>query len=584
MAKRVLFLALVSIALVQAFAYGPIAYSSDDCSYLDQARYFSHFDWLNGVNGYWSPLYPFVLGLLFKLFNTSSQDHASVAKFVNVAIFIGLFFAFDFFLRQFILLYKEKIQLLSARARVSDRQWMVVSYSLFAWVFLAVMAINQSTPDQLVAISFFLSTAIVMQIYRDPKLWRFALLGVALGMGYLAKAVMVPAVVTFIFLSTWKVAKLKQKLVCTLITVASAALVASPYITALTIKTGRFAVGSSAGLNYMLTVACRYRPLGPNPEDVIKACPHPIKMLSTDPDIAEFGGVFDVTFPPWYDPGYFAEGLKVTINPVGSIISIVENIAYIFYVLGWELMLAWIVGFIVSRRFSSGLKDLNHFTIVWLPALVTGMALSAIIGLALGFTCQRYFSFIIVMLYLTYLCACKFSDDERGSRALKASIATLCIIAITFAATRIGSDMVRAFNRPPDQNRLVASQLIEMGAKPGDKVAVIGRDGVEWARYADLRIVAYLSMYEHDGKNEKQLLKDIVEKFKPSGARTIVYFRQPVTEYVIEETAFLQNFRELIAKIVGGKAQKIQVAPFFGDDAVKDWHKLDGLDIFVYRY
>ena len=42
---------------------------------------------------------------------------------------------------------------------------------------------------------------------------------------------------------------------------------------------------------------------------------HPTRKIYDDPTMYEFGTPFKVTYPPWYDPSYWYEGVKLTLDP-----------------------------------------------------------------------------------------------------------------------------------------------------------------------------------------------------------------------------------------------------------------------------
>src|ERR1700682_3688492 len=74
---------------------------TDGISYLDIADAFRRGDWNAGTNAHWSPLYPFLLGLVSAVFRPSAYWEFSVAHFTNFLIYMWAFACFNFFLTSF---------------------------------------------------------------------------------------------------------------------------------------------------------------------------------------------------------------------------------------------------------------------------------------------------------------------------------------------------------------------------------------------------------------------------------------------------------------------------------------------------
>ena len=84
--------------LLQAWAFRHIV-NPDGISYLDTVSAVARGDWHSLVNGYWSPLYPFLLGVTFRILKPSLYWESTVAHFVNFGIFIVAFLCFEAFLK-----------------------------------------------------------------------------------------------------------------------------------------------------------------------------------------------------------------------------------------------------------------------------------------------------------------------------------------------------------------------------------------------------------------------------------------------------------------------------------------------------
>src|SRR5262245_46908984 len=89
----------VALGLLQLCAHrhqvGP-----DGTSYIEMARSAQHGDLEALVNGYWSPLYPLLLSIAFRISNASLYWESLVVHFVNFFLYLGALYGFELFLSQ----------------------------------------------------------------------------------------------------------------------------------------------------------------------------------------------------------------------------------------------------------------------------------------------------------------------------------------------------------------------------------------------------------------------------------------------------------------------------------------------------
>jgi hypothetical protein len=86
------------LAAVQAWT-SRYQVTADSISYLDMRDgVFRGYDWHRLINGVWSPLYPFLLGLFRRIFNISAPNEMA-GHLLNIAFFLFAFVCFEFFLQ-----------------------------------------------------------------------------------------------------------------------------------------------------------------------------------------------------------------------------------------------------------------------------------------------------------------------------------------------------------------------------------------------------------------------------------------------------------------------------------------------------
>src|SRR6266568_9284575 len=88
------------LAAVQAWIFR-YQVSTDSISYLDMSDgVLPGSDLHRLINGVWSPLYPFLLGVFRRIFNISPQHEIVARHLLNIVFFLFAFACFEFFLRR----------------------------------------------------------------------------------------------------------------------------------------------------------------------------------------------------------------------------------------------------------------------------------------------------------------------------------------------------------------------------------------------------------------------------------------------------------------------------------------------------
>lgn len=77
--------------------------SDDAIAYLDIGDAYLRGEWKEAINGYWSPLYSWLLGLTRSVLNPSPSWEFFVVKIVNFLIYLFALVGFEFFLSELLL-------------------------------------------------------------------------------------------------------------------------------------------------------------------------------------------------------------------------------------------------------------------------------------------------------------------------------------------------------------------------------------------------------------------------------------------------------------------------------------------------
>lgn len=89
----------ISVILgVVHFWMGRYAMNVDGMSYMDVGDAFIHHNWAVAINGWWSPLYPWLVGSVLGIARPSLTGEIPLVQFVNLIVFVLTLFAFRFLL------------------------------------------------------------------------------------------------------------------------------------------------------------------------------------------------------------------------------------------------------------------------------------------------------------------------------------------------------------------------------------------------------------------------------------------------------------------------------------------------------
>jgi hypothetical protein len=186
---------LIALAAFQAYAQRYVI-GPDGVSYLDLSDGVVTGHWSRLINLYWSPAYPVLVGIARKLTHAGPGMEIQLLHAVNVVCFAAMLWTFDYML----------MSILSLAARTRDSilggpLGVTAAYLLFGFCALVMVPLELTTPDMLNAVTAFAAFGAMLRLRGGtPRPVRHAvILGIALGVGALAKSFMVPwAIVCFV--------------------------------------------------------------------------------------------------------------------------------------------------------------------------------------------------------------------------------------------------------------------------------------------------------------------------------------------------------------------------------------------------
>ena len=491
----------------------------DGISYIEMAQAGG----TNFINGYWSPLYPFLLRLVFQIVHPSLVWESTVVHFTNLVIFLLNLAAFEVFLKELIRLRAARFpsdNAFQARptALLSARSLWVAGYILFLWAGHFWVTSVWVTPDLCVAGLCYLATAALLRIDRNAAGWlTFASLGAVLGLAYWAKAPMFLIALVFLAAAAWlgRTAKAIQFSVTLLLFLALAA----PLVFALSRAKGRLTFGDSGKINYAEFVngAPKYvHWQGEPPGTGIPA--HPTHKILSAPALYEFSTPIGGSYPPWYDPSYWYEGIEPHFSLRGQRLALsrtsssylrILSITGTLYVILLPLLVFWARGQVKFARRGTAPKAWP----VWMPAW------AALLLYALVHVEARFVGGFLLMLLMGSLARLRWSPSANAVK-----LAYLMALAPAMAIAWSAGQNIRALaSSKPFEQWAVARGLQQMGVAPGDSVGCLGT-GLEayWAHLAQLRIVAEVSDFGAFVNASGEQRSEVLPTFGKLGVKAVL--------------------------------------------------------------
>ncbi len=509
------------------------AINADGISYLDMGDAYLRGDWDMAINAYWSPFYSWLLGLAMLIFKPSSYWESSVVHLVNFLIYLCALVCFHFFLMQLIHYHKYRLAQPSENGYLNYPEWalIVFGYSLFIWTSLNLITISLVTPDMCVAAFVYLASGILLRIRRGSISWlTFVTLGVVLGFSYLAKAIMFPLSFIFLLVSLFLVGNFRRAVPRFLIALLAFFLVAGPFIAALSSFNGRLTYGDSGKLNYAWYVNSVPQGVHWQGGPIGSGIPeHPTRKIFNKPAVYEFATPIKGTYPAWYNPSYWHEGLKIHFDLSDQLL-VMKNIIKKYFVILFKLQPSLVMGcfilYYMSRRRWLCFKDIAEQWSLLVPAVAT-MGIYSLVHME-----HRFVGAFIVLLWVGTFSGVRLPKSDE-SKTLLSSIAVFISMAIMIGM--IYSTVYKAYyhikakgiNSAPHEAWQVAEELKQMGISAGDKVAFIGRSGSSyWARLARVQIVADIPQEEKYTFLEADSLvkSQVYEAFSRTGAKVVVIY------------------------------------------------------------
>jgi len=547
---------LMATAALQAWLFRHET-SPDGVAYLDLSDAIVRGAPAQLVNGYWSPLYPTLIGLMRAIVSPTALSEPrwefAIVHLANLIGFITALLAFEWFLRAV-----DEAGTRWGQMLLHSPSGRGAAYALFAIGALDMISLKGPVPDLLLLAACFAVFALALRLHNNTASRRSAIaLGAALALGALTKSIFFPLGVVVLVTLAWAFRRSGLRAVA--IATGVFVLITLPWVAAVSVAVGRPSTGETGALNYAWYVNGRQPPnSGVMPALTAPTESLPLDGLAVMPDGRG-------TNPLWYDPARWHRDVRPTFSPSQLRPRLIHSAGYYAYVLApFVLML---VGIAAAARWSDLRLTWERAYVVVVPCLAGVTAYSMV------YTTSRYIapflvagcvvvaaafprgaslalSRLLIALPLTLVALAAMSplrgrlwlaagvsltvggwlalrrDDAGEERAhrLRRLFAIVVIVAAALPGLLMGAAALRAPSNGANPQWTTAQRLMT-GIPAGSRIAVMGNpENSGWARLARYRIVAVIPPERVDAFKK---LSDadrfrIVQAFQRAGAVQLV--------------------------------------------------------------
>ena len=500
----------------------------DGISYLDMGDAFLRGDWEMAVNGIWSPLYALMLAAANQLLEPSMAWKFPVAQIVNFLVYLFALLCFEFFWRQLTFRYESLRDTDGVSVGFHPTAWLVLGYSLFIWSSLELIQLWYVTPDMTIAALVYLAAGLLLRLAATESPAPAALaLGSVLGLGYLAKAALMPlgivCLLSTLLLPAGSLGRVKR------LSLAAAAFLAvsAPMLIALSLESGKPSFTDVSRFAYLKHVNEMPFPDFTPALDRLQGRPeHSPRRLLDNPAVLEFAEPVGGTYPMGYDPGYWTAGIEPTVSIQQQLRVLATNLLQYFdlYIRkqgGW----LGVISILGVMSLVAGVRQRS----VGVEFALIGWALAAHAMYSLVYVEPRYLAAFVVLMWAAILALIRQPNAVSGRHLMNAS----AVLLAGFVWINIASISYKSLTNSSASMRnqlVVAEALVAEGLRAGDEVGFIGASfEAFWAKLVGVRITAEISPVDiaQFWQSSESKQSEVLEAF--AGAPTVAVVAQPLT-------------------------------------------------------
>ena len=492
----------------------------DGLCYLEMARAYLRHDWHTAINGYWSPLYSWLLAFGMAVTNPKPDTEVLNAQIINFSVFVLCIFAFSSCWNALSKYSFGGHKSGSSIAEIYPAGWTICGYALL--VTAAAWYIGALVPDMLVATIVFAAIAVLLRLEdgNTHAVTSYAALGALLAVGYYAKVILLYFGLLLIIglgLQHFR----KKSYARPAVALITFLLTISPFVFLLSKTLGRFTPGDTGRLSYAW--------LADVPETKtwltgqMNAAPlpyYPGPLMHENPMVFRLPLLPGVTYAARYDPSRYDLSNRPHFSLSPQLKRIAINLRpFNLVVLGAEdTFLVLLVIFVLysPREF---LRRLAGSWFYSFPVLVI------IAMYVLVFVAWRYLLAFSPLLWGTALGAISVPI------AWNSTVRPIVLAVLIVFGLHVGPGLAHFLTQKNDsagQEIAVAKTLSEYDIKPGDMVGFFGDgEGAWWAHLAGVSISAEIwpanvpQFWTSSPTDQQEILQLMIN----TGAKAVVWRR-----------------------------------------------------------
>ncbi len=322
--ERMCQLIVLLIGAYCAFAGRNLPVGPDGLAYLDVARAYLQHNWHIAVNGYWGPLYSWLLALAMGICRPGVDTEFAVVRAVNFLVFSAALYAFSVCWHALADCCGRTDVNQTSIPEAAPYIWITLGYLLFIVNF--AWFVDLVSPDILVAAIVFAIAAFLFKLndHLPHGVGAYAWLGALLVVGYYAKAILLYFAV-FVLGATAIQGFLSGNIRKPLTAILAFAALVFPFVVVLSQSTGHFTPGDSGRLNYAWFVD------GPETKTWMNSdgAPLPFYPGPVAPGpvrVFRLPSLEGVTYAPWYDAARFDQRAHPAFNKHGQLRQLAINL------------------------------------------------------------------------------------------------------------------------------------------------------------------------------------------------------------------------------------------------------------------
>ncbi len=486
----------------------------DAVSFMDIADAIRTGDWPRVVNAYWNPLYAAALALGQAVAHPSRWTELQVFYYVNLVIFAACLFATTDLVRAVVQLRERTLTGDRERSAFSPLALQFASLAILFFSFQRELSLARVRSDALLLLLLLAATAALLRIQATGKLRFFALLGLWLGLAFLTKSfAFLPTVALLLGMVVYGLLRSGPSRRRTLSGVALAtvvfAMLAGPYIVAVSRQVGHFSTGESGSLNYAFDVDGTVRFHTFNYPDgaghARMALKHPEQLLLASPPVYAYFNHPWGTAPIWFDPSFWHDRVWPRWYLPGQIDRLKHTPVQLlrFLVAHPEGFALLMILLLAGYRFR--FTDRRECLPLLVPVVWGLLMLSIYMLVDLE---DRYLTGMLMLMLLPLFALLRRPESDAGARLATGLALLLALLSLSDAARDLGERRrnLSVAGYPSGAWNFeiygAAHGLVDLGLQPGQPVGCLGDQACYpdpyWARLAHTQIMAQVDTLNRD--------------------------------------------------------------------------------------